>query len=401
METADRSANSGADHAVMRELNRSLILELLKQQGPMSRAAIAKETQLAKPTVSTIVEELIRHDLAREVGMGRPTNEGGRPPILLEFNARSQHYVGIAIGVHRTTVSIADGRGAELLRREIATPAGSADDVLARAAAVANEALGAVETPLDTVTGIGVCVPGLVDLATGICLLAPNLGWRDVAVAAVMGAALGGRPVFVHNTAQAVAVAEAVEGAAAGVQNSVLLYVGTGVGAGLICEGRLFHGGSGIAGEVGHVPVPGGQERCSCGRTGCLETVASGEALSRAAAKAGLGQVHAAELVARAVDGDPRASSIVAGAGHQLGQVVAWLVNLLNPEVVVIGGGVADAGELLLGPIREEVARASLPQSAEQVRVVRWALGQDAKVRGAVHGAMHNAEPYFRVIFRS
>lgn len=406
-----RSNKSGADHNVMRELNRSLVLDLIKRGSPISRAAIAKATDLAKPTVSAIVDDLVRDGLVREIGMGQPTRGGGRPPILLEFNKRSQFVVGVQVGVRGTTIVVADAAGDEVGRLQRPTVKKRAPEALARLAEQIHQAIDQSGIAARRVAAVGVCVPGLVDADTGVCLLAPNLGWRNVDVRGPLTAALK-VPVFVHNTAQAVAVAENIEGAGQGVNDLVLLYIGSGIGAGIVSDGKLFHGAAGIAGEIGHCEIPGASEKCNCGKTGCLETVASGPAIVKAAQKAlvkrkssALSKIPSADLTSAAIgaaaaEGDALAKELLAEAGHQLGIAASWLINLLNPEVLVVAGGLASAGEALLGPLRETVSQGALPQSAASVEIKASALGQDAEARGAVLLALQSSETYYRVVFQ-
>lgn len=395
---------AGAAHGVMRELNRTLVLDVLREHGPISRSGIAKKTTLTKPTVSAIVDELISEDLVREIGPGRAAAEGGRPPILLEFNALSSYVVGVHLGVRRSTVVVADARGAELERTQLETPRGDPEETLGRLADTVKATMAAAQADPQWWAALGVCVPGLVDLHRGVCLLAPNLGWQDVPVQDILRERLG-VDVFVHNTAQACAVAETVDGAAKGASEVVLLYAGTGVGAGVISAGRLFHGWAGIAGEVGHCPIDGVSRECRCGNVGCLEAVASAPAIVRASTERGVQPPPGEELriehvVAAARAGDRAARESLEEAGRALGVAAAWLVNVLNPEVLVVGGGLAGAGEDLLGPLRHSAIEHALPQAAERVSIRPWALGQEAKARGAVLVAMQNAETYYRLIFR-
>jgi len=385
----------------MRELNRSLVLDVVKHASPISRAGIAKETKLAKPTVSAIVDELLGEGLVHEIGVGSTTTEGGRPPILLEFNTRSEFSVGVHIGVHVTHVVVADARGEALAREELPTPVGvSAVSALEGVASVVAELLAGAKAPRRKLAGIGVCVPGLVDPEAGVCLLAPNLGWHDVPVAEVLAAAVGGGvAVHVHNTAQACAVAETLEGAAKGSKDAVLLYAGTGVGAGIIVGERLYPGSAGIAGEVGHFRVQGVETPCSCGKIGCLETVVSVPAVLAAARAAGVPGDSLEEVVAAAQAGDEGAVQVLADAGRRLGTAASWLVNLLNPDVLVVGGALAEAGDLVLEPLRAAVMEDALPQSVARVSIRPWQLGQDAKVRGAVLVAMQKSETFVRLIF--
>lgn len=406
-----RSKTSGSDHNVMRELNRSLVLDLLKQHDAISRATIAKAAGLAKPTVSAIIDELIQKGLVREIGIGETTTGGGRPPIMLEFNARSQFVAGVTIGVQRIQVAIADARGQEITRAERPTPRKPAADVLAVVVEMVRAALKDGDVPKTKLAAVGVCVPGLTDFDAGVCLLAPNLKWRDVPVAAPLKKALG-VPVFVHNTAQAAAVAEGLEGEGRGTENLIFLFAGSGIGAGILSDGRLFHGSSGIAGEVGHCPIPGAEFVCNCGKVGCLETVASGNAIAkfardfidqgRESSLAALGSKLTTEDVAKAAaEGDQLAVDLMRTAGWALGIGVSWLVNLINPELVVVGGGLARAGDPLLGMLREAVEQLALPQASSRVEIRVSSLGDDARVRGAVLLALQYSEQYYRVIFQS
>ena len=272
----NNSPRRGADHTTMREVNRSLVLDLVKAGGVVSRASIARSTTLAKPTVSAIVDELIADGLIQEVGVG--STAGGRPPILLRFNARSQLVIGAHIGARRTTIAVGDATGVELVRKELPTPQGEPEAVVRTVAATVQNAVAIGQMESAAISAMGVVVPGLTDFHTGVCMLAPNLGWRDVAVGPLLAAELG-IPVYVHNAGQAAAVAEHLEGAGVGVGDLALLYAGTGLSAGVISGGQILHGAGGTAGEIGHCAIPGLTEQCACGKIGCLETVASGRAL--------------------------------------------------------------------------------------------------------------------------
>lgn len=401
----------GADHNVMRGVNRSLVVDLLKEQSPMSRAAVAKKTGLAKPTVSAIVEGLIDEGLVREIGLGATTVEGGRPPMLVEFDTRSQFVVGIHIGVRRVTAVVGDAKGQEVGRAQMSTPRGRAADALRKIARLAKEALQTANAPTQRLSAVGVCVPGLVDVREGVCRFAPNLGWREIPVKAELEKALK-VPIFVHNTAHACAVAESTEGGREPRQELIFLYVGSGIGAGILSDGRLYHGTAGSAGELGHCTMPGAQGECSCGKIGCLETLASARAISGAARagiaagrKSTLSSIPADTLTAEDVasaanDGDKLSNEVLAKAGSDLGFATAWLINLFSPQLVVIGGGLAAAGEPLLGPLRERALEMALPQASASTVIEPSRLGQEAEIRGAVLLALQSSESYYRVVFQ-
>lgn len=404
-----RPKKAGTDHSMMRELNRSLVLDLLKQDGPLSRADLARETSLAKPTISAIVEDLVGDGLVREVGMGSAAAGGGRPPMLLAFDERSQFFVGVQVGVRRTNLVVADALGDELERREIVTPDGPAEDAVRTIARLVEELVAASGVDRGRLAAVGVCVPGLVDSRTGVCLLAPNLGWQRVPVRDLLSEELE-VPAFVVNTADAAIVVETVGGAAEGAENVVLLYVGRGVGGAVISDGQLYHGSFGLVGEIGHCHVPGATVRCSCGKVGCLEALADGPAIARAASAglssgresqlAGLEDITAVEVAAAAAEGDELATEVLAEAGRALGLAASWLVNLFNPEVLLVGGGVAGAGPALLDPLEAAVHEHTLPQASGRVAIRPWTLGRDAGVRGAVLVALQGSENYYRLMFQ-
>lgn len=406
---SQQARRSGARHDVMRELNRSLVLDLIKQHSPISRASLAEVSALAKPTVSAIVEELVEQGKVREVGVGNTTREGGRPPVLLEFDARSQCLVGVHVGVNTTTVVLADALGREFGRRQMPTRTEPAGRTIKRIAAAVQSVAEEAHIPGGSLA-IGVCLPGMTDPSTGVCRLAPALGWVDVPVRSLLQEALH-VPVFVHNTAQAAAVAESLEGAAAGYADVALIYLGSGIGSGVLIGGRLLSGATGQAGELGHCPVEGGTQQCPCGRMGCLETEASGLALLRSARQAasnGTSQGLAArgaelsvpDIAAAAAGGDAVAADLIAETGRRLGVAAAWLVNLTNPEVLVLSGGLVEIGGLLLDPLRAALERHALPQVNERLHVRQSRLGSDAEVRGAVLLAMQYTETYYRVVFQ-
>jgi glucokinase-like ROK family protein len=398
----------GADHTTMREVNRSLVLDLVKAGGRVSRASIARATTLAKPTVSAIVDELIADGLIREIGVGATAS--GRPPILLQFNACSQLVAGAHIGARRTAVVIGDATGVELARRELRTPTGPPADTLATVAETIRAVRAEAQAGAAPLTAIGVVIPGLTDFHTGICMLAANLGWRDVPVGELLGARLG-IPVYVHNAGQAAAVAENIEGVGAGAEEFTLLYAGTGLSAGVISGGRVFHGAGGIAGEIGHCSLPGLEQRCACGKIGCLETVASGRGLVRmvrAAVAAGhptvlsdLQVIDGPDVAAAAAAGDRVASEAVAELGRYLGYAASWLINLYSPSMLVLGGGLSALGEPLLASIRDAARRYCPAPALRGVEIRGSRLGMDAELRGAVLLALQHSETYYRVVFRT
>ncbi|MGE5541965.1 MAG: ROK family protein, partial [Bacillota bacterium] len=230
--------------------------------------------------------------------------------------------------------------------------------------------------------GVGIGVPGLVRQPSGVVAIAPNLGWKEVDAAFEFRKALGSLTagVAIDNDANLAALGEWAAGAGAGKRVVVCITLGTGIGGGIVVDGMIYHGALGFAGEIGHIKVSGDGPPCTCGGRGCLETLASGTAIARAGSKA-LGRgVTAREVFDAARDGDERASAVVAEAARFLGLGISTVAGIVNPDVVVLGGAVALAGDILLCPVVEEMRRLTVAPAVPQL--VTAALGPDAAIVG-------------------
>lgn len=272
-----------------------------------------------------------------------------------------------------------------------------AGGVVTNMALAARAALEAAGLSVSDVEGIGVGAPGICDANRGVVVNAVNLFWKDVAVADMLRQALG-VPAFIDNDANCAILGEQWCGAATGSNHALMLTLGTGVGGGLILDGRIYHGYRGWAGEFGHMPCVADGPACNCGRTGCVETVASASAMANAArreieagrapymaerAREQGGKVDARLVIMAARAGDEPARTILRVVGEHLGHAVAGLVSALNPELVVVGGGGSHAGDFVLEPMRATVRAKAMPGPADVVRIVAAELGNDAGLIGA------------------
>ncbi|MGZ5213488.1 MAG: ROK family protein [Actinomycetota bacterium] len=300
--------------------------------------------------------------------------------------------VGIDVGGTKTAAARVGGDGSVLALETLPTPA---DDVDATLATIVKAAR-AVITP--DVGGVGIAAAGLVEWETGDLVFAPNLAWRQVPLARYLTSELG-VPVVADNDNTAAAWGEYVFGAGRGFKDLLLVGVGTGIGGGIVSGGRLFHGAHGFAAEIGHIVMDPAGPLCGCGNRGCWEQLASGQAVTRAgraAVRRGAETVLAeltvgdperitGSMVTQAArDGDAVSIAILADVGHWLGVGIGGLVNILDPEVVVMAGGVAQAGDLLLDPAR--AAYRDTVEAAEMrpdVSIVTAALGRHTGVVGA------------------
>jgi len=285
------------------------------------------------------------------------------------------HAAGVDVGGTKIVALRVTADGTELARAIHPTPAEDMEATLAELVGTLEEVIG------PDVAAVGVGAAGLVEAGTGILRFAPNLAWRDAPIRDVVARATG-LPVVVDNDCTLGAYGEFRLGAARGVNDVLYLGVGTGIGGGLILAGALYRGAHGFAAEAGHIVVEEDGPLCGCGNRGCLETVASGRAITREGREAA--RKHP-PLAARA-GGDPGAvtGQIVVEAGRRLGVGIAGLVNVLDPALVVVGGGVGGAGDLLLGPAREAYARSveGGPYRPD-VPIVEAGLGTDSAAIGA------------------
>ncbi|MEI8409919.1 MULTISPECIES: ROK family transcriptional regulator [unclassified Kribbella] len=383
-----------ADHVSLRRNNLSVVLRHVRDLGPRSRARIAGDTGLNKATVSSLVAELVERGLLRE-GPADSTRALGRPGQLVELDGTGVCGVGAEINVDYLAVTALDLTGAVVSERRVPLDVAhlGPGTTLDRLAELIREAVAAVDARDGEVAGVTLAVPGLVQGDTGELKLAPNLGWGEVPVVREMRERLGtpSYPLHVDNEANLAALAAYSElRKAESVQDIVLLTGAVGVGGGVVSHGHLLRGGHGYSGEVGHMPVAPAGRTCGCGRTGCWETVVGLTALLHKATDEDDPvrdpsldvEQRLAEITARAEAGEPRTLSALEDVGTWLGIGGAILVNILNPDVLVLGGYFAVLGPWLQEPLEVAIRDRVIAPDGGGCRVIRSDLGFTAAVRG-------------------
>lgn len=361
------------DQGFLRDHNRGLIVNLLRTIGPASRADIARRTGLAPSALTRLVRELMNDGLVMETGK-RPSH-GGRRPTLIAFNPRYATTIGIKVEEDRLLGARVDLDGQIEARTETPLPdPPQPDTVMERIVQTANE------LKRGRTLGVGLCISGAVDPVHGIDLYSPILGWRDVALQKPLTERLE-ITVRVENDVNALTLAEHWYGAGRGYRNFVCLTVGEGIGAGLVINGELYRGRFGGAGEVGHITIDPMGPRCRCGERGCLEVFASDRFLVEEANKLGFPDIRALEKAARGQMVGAR--DVFSRMGYYLGIGAKNLVNLLNPEAIILGGERMDAADLFLPAFEDEVRNHSFPEAAKDLRIVPAALGEDGFLIGA------------------
>ncbi|MFZ5827573.1 MAG: ROK family protein [Bacillota bacterium] len=306
--------------------------------------------------------------------------------------------LGIDLGGTTVKVGVVSHDGAIVGRAQRPTEVEKGPEgVVTNMALAVSDALHAAGVGQDDLEGVGIGSPGICDAPRGVVVRSGNLHWRNVPVGLMLSQRLG-IPVKLENDANCAALGEQWCGAARGANHVVLFTLGTGVGGGLILDGRIYGGSNGWAGELGHMPVVDEGLPCTCGAVGCLETVASATAmgtLGRQAVEAGRapvmerlarehgGRVDARVVILAAREGEEAARAILRSAGEYLGLASAALISALNPELIVVGGGASQGGEFLLEPMRQVIARRAMPGPSETAKVVAATLGNDAGLIGA------------------
>ncbi|MDT0165659.1 ROK family transcriptional regulator [Actinotalea sp. AC32] len=370
----------------LREANRARILSAVQQRGSLTQVELAGVTGLSAATISNIVKELT----VAGVLATAPTSRSGRRAQEVSL-ARN---LGLVAGVHfaerSLRVAVADVSLRVVAEQRLPLPyEHRADEGLDRVGMLLDEMVDSLGAAPDEVLAVGVGLAAPVDTATGTVSADGVLhGWEGVAVGAQLGARLG-VPVRVDNDANLGGLAELRLGAARGARDAVYVRVAQRVGIGVLVGGHVVHGRVGAAGEIGHLPVVDDGEPCRCGNRGCLETVVGSAALTARVAGTH-GPLLLRDLVARAHDDDV-VRAVVEDAGRVLGRALSGACLLLDPEVVVVGGDLARAGEVLLGPLRAALHARALRTSAGPVPVVAAELGEQAEVRGGVVAALEAA----------
>jgi predicted NBD/HSP70 family sugar kinase len=368
--------------ATIRDINRQIVLNYVREREPISRADIARESALQRSTVSAIVDALQTEGLVEEIGEGEST--GGRPPTLLRLRTAGAIAIGVAVNPSMTTIAASDLAGRVLSQLEFSTDP-DATQTFSRIIDGIQSLLSQKDGSIDS---IGVSLPGLIDPATGSAIYVPYFKWRDLPVAKMISSVTG-LPVTVDNDANAVALAELWFGRpeVSRARDFILVLVAEGVGTGIIVDGQIYRGERGAAGEFGHMiigtnaPVP-----CSCGNRDCWEafsseraTVARYQTLKGAARS----EIAFKEIVDRALGGEPEARTALMDTALYLGIGISNLVVGFSPEAVVVGGEIARAWPLVEDALKQTIER-SVRRGLPSARILPSTLGKDPTVMGAL-----------------
>ena len=386
--------NSDGTLAWLRDRNRQRVMEILRMQSQVSQADIARATGLSRTTVSSLIAELKDAGLVLDADPTPRQGRGGRPGVQLVLRDPSLVVAGIDFGHSHVGVAVADlGHNLLAERRFELDVNRQAVQALDAAARLFAEVLSRAGMDRRSVLRAGIGIPGPVDRARGTAGSSTILpGWVGLSIASEMGERLG-VPVEIENDANCGALAELTWGAGRDCSNFAYIKAATGIGAGLVIDGKLLRGASGTAGEIGHTTLDEAGALCYCGNRGCLETVASGPAILQLVGQGRSETLTLGQLIELAAHGDVRCRRAISDAGTEIGVAVAGLCNLINPERVIVGGLLSRAGELLLQPIRDSIRRHAVLAAAERVEVVPAVFVERAELLGSLALAMSGWNP--------
>jgi glucokinase-like ROK family protein len=384
--------------ALVRDMNLSSVMRHIHREGSLSRAQLAQRTHLNKATISSLVEELIELGLIHENGMN--TSGFGRPATMLDLDPQAGCIIGVEIGVGFISIILTNFTGKIIWRHfEELISILNQEEITARIFQLLDEAREIAGKDRLRLFGMGLALPGMVDVDQGILIFSPNLQWDDVPLRQ-MFSEHSGLPVFVDNDANAAALGEHLFGAARQEQHFLFIVAGVGVGGGLFLNGEIYRGACGLAGEIGHTSLYVEQTRpCRCGNRGCWENFANQSSLyERIRARLDVGRrslitgilenqlspLNLSIINQAAEAGDREVLEAISETGAALGLGVANLVNIFNPKMVVIGGSLSILGKYILPSIEEVIEERTLEVMRKEIKILVSAFGSDASVMGAV-----------------
>lgn len=377
----DAVAGLRGSRSLSRDLNASLLIELVRRFGPISRAELSRQSQISAPTVSAIVGQMLARGTFSEVAVA--PSSGGRPPVLLQLNPKAGYVVGIKLRSDGLTTVVCDLDAGVVATDE--TSIALVGDPAAAIAAVeeaTRRVLRGAGIARTKVLGVGIGLPGVIDSLRGSCQFSHLLQWHEVELAAPLQRRLR-LPVWVDNDVNTLAIAEKWAGDGIAARDFITLSVGRGLGLGIVIDRGVYRGAVGGAGEFGHLIVDRDGPECECGRSGCLEALVGERALLRRVSEMHGREVSRDELISLAAAGDGATMQVLTDASELLGLAVANVVTLLNPELVIICGEGTQLGAPFLDSVVaaiRDLAFAGLGKQIE-VKVQQW--GDDAWAVGA------------------
>ncbi len=374
---------------LIKDINRNLVLNLIKNQSPISRTELIQQSNLSAGTISNITSSLIADGFVQETGEGE--SSGGRRPVLLRLNHKAGFVIGLKLMEQTITIAVTDLDAKVIFHQvfplTIDRPSPHPEQVLDAVIQAIENALTASAVQRSRVAGIGIGMAGVIDGERGICRYSPYFSWRDIDIASPIATHFD-LPVYVENDVNTLTIVEKWFGYGRDIPHFIVVTVGRGIGAGIVMNGQFYRGVLGGAGEFGHITMMDGDPPIT------LEQLASDDAILHYAQEviaqgnkhttlSTINHLNIATLTQAADEGDPVAQNLLADAGHWLGIGISTLINMLNPQLVIIGGEGVQAGHWRLAPMREAISKHVFNGLADSLEIVVEPVGDEAWARGA------------------
>lgn len=367
----------------MREINRALILDLFRNHEHLSQAQVSRELNLSKSTVSRVVNKLIEEKTIVKIGEGEGKKTGGRKPVILTLNPQNRYVIGIDLGTTNTVVAMAN-LNSEIIKK-IRVPTNrnhNINIIISQLSHLIEKIINNSKVERGKILGIGIAEAGMVDTSSGIIKFSPNFNWENVNIAKLLEEETGFF-TLADNCTRIMSLGEIWHGNGKKINNMFYVNIGYGIGSALIIDGKIYDNHS----EFGHIPITDEKVRCGCGKYGCLEAVASGNAIERKGNKVlgGNDDWFSAKNIANlAKNGNSKAENVFKYVGNYLGKGIAIVSNIFNPDKVILGGGVSRAGSILLQPVQKAFEKHSMKTINSNTKIELSTLGMDAGVYGAI-----------------
>lgn len=383
-----------ADKKLIKKINTVSILKVIREKGPISRADISKMIGLNPATVSSNVSDLLAQKIIREVGSGE--SSGGRKPILLELNNSEIFVIGVDMGIKKSTAGLIDIDGNVI--NKVTLYFGmemNQKQVIEIMKDCIYKVVKGYDDNFNKVIGIGMGIHGPVDSEKGISIYAPAFSWHNINIVSIFEDEFK-VPVIIDNDCRAMALGEKWFGKAKDSKNFVLLNIGTGIGAGIYLNGNLYPGNNFGAGEIGHVSITNKKIKCQCGKYGCFEAVASGVGIAKRFIKKvkegkktsilnkmSIIDITSEKIYEEALQGDELSIQILEETGSYIGDGLSMLINILNPEMILMAGGVVKAKEFIFNEIQKSVSKKSINNNLKNLYIGETHLQENAGIVGA------------------
>lgn len=384
------------DKFAMAQMNRSMVFDLIRRKGPISRAEIARAIGLSIPTVMKITEEFSHKQFVQDVGKGE--SSGGKRPELLELVPDSKYIIGVGVGRSKTNVLMMNLAG-EVFIREIMETGGTAvpEVWISRLIQVIENVIRESGLSRKQILGMGIGMPGILDEKSGKVLFSPDFKWENVDMLTPIRERFK-MDITIENANRALAMGEYYFGAGVDSRNFLVVNLGHGIGSAIMREGEFYRGSSGSSGEIGHIILEKNGPKCNCGNLGCLEAIASGNAIARDAKIAVLegnatkimelvnediNRIEAKTVFEAARLGDRLAIQITERAMQYIGIGLANYINLLDPDLIILFGGLTNAGDIFLKKVKEVLRERQMKFAGRQVKLVISQMGENGTAVGS------------------